>query len=141
MRRSLIAFVILTLLFASVFTGCYKLHDSISEAEEEKAVSLLDGMGYSGPNTQVALLYSKTESPKYMLAVSDNGYVIIGRSGMKLIEAGEGASPYGEYMALKKYYGEIMSYVVYDPYNAETPFHSLRNDAYGATYEDAVKGR
>ena len=122
------------------FAGCVKWTETLSADECDAAAQCLLDMEFSGDDIGYSVLFNKNGDPVYVLAASENGYVIVKRGSTKILEAGE-LNPYKDNMELKKYYGEVFTHVVYDPSNPDAPFRCLKNDTYGATYEEAVKGK
>lgn len=131
MKKLSIAIAILILL-TFAFTACTKY--AAEPTEDEMAVihrSL-------GADASAYIVYDRSEAAAYLLGAADNGYVIMKRSNSMICEEGE-KNPYADHMELKKYYGEIFTYIVYDPSTPETPFHNLTLDTYGASYSDVAK--
>ncbi len=137
----IMALLVCAATLALCLAGCVKLTDELSEEEKETAArSLEEIMEFSGEDIEFSVLYNKHDKPVYLLAASEKGYAIFKRGSGTMLEAGE-SNPYSRYMELKKYYGPVLNYTVYDSTNPEGAYHFLRTDTYGATLEEAVKGK
>lgn len=138
--RKASAVIILLLVLAFAFVGCTK-YTSEPSAEETAVICRYLGVSAEEPDrVSIHVVYNRHEDPVYLLGVSESGYVIAKRSNLMICENG-GKNPFAEYMELKKYYGEPLSYTVYDPSNAEKPYHNLVFDTYGTTYSEAHTGQ
>lgn len=138
MKKTILMLLVI-LLAVSALGGCARYSEEPTDKEVEALRRALAGERGPAELAETYVIYNRHDKPAYVLGVLGDSYAIIKRGG-KLCEMGE-KNPYAEYMNLKKYYGEILLYIVYDPSNAEAPFYNIAWDTCGATYAEAAKKR
>lgn len=85
--------------------------------------------GLSGNELSISILYGADGTAKYLLGVTDTGYIILERESYTFHEAGE-CNPYADYMDAKKYYGGPLCY-----YTAIPVTQSRNTDSHYSLYD------
>lgn len=137
-RTTVTVIIVLLVIFTMVACTEYAL-----EPSTEEIAIIRKYLGVNIEDTElisISIVYNRHEDPVYLLGVSKSGYVIVKRSNHMICESGE-RNPYDGYMSLKKYYGEPLSYTVYDSSNATNPYYNIVYDIYGPTYSKAQKNK
>ena len=107
-----------TTVFAAEETSAVKESVSVSGGlatkEEISAMKeLLNDNGFGGKIVVVSPLLDADHSEKYLIAVSENGYLIAERNGFRFCECGD-YNPYSEFEGKAWYYGGPFCYYVAD---------------------------
>lgn len=139
MKKSLLIAFALIFALIPLFSSCANRSPEPTEEEIELVREELDVRGYSGSDYYVCVLYDANESAKYLFGVNERAYIVIDRSKKEFIECGEDSNPFKDYMDLKKYYGGICTFLVYDESNPDAPYHCLTRDTWGTSVRDALK--
>jgi len=98
---------------------------ALDELEKGVAAQFMGERGVWGEAT-FETLFNHDGVPKFVLSVSDKGYLVMDRDTGVVLESGQGPDPYARYLDAKKYYGGLGCYVVD---TGEGPYDTVRGEA------------
>lgn len=111
MKRVFTILLTFVMLFGIVVTPAFASTPSVSNDEISAVRSEMELRGMLEGNLIVDEVFDSEDTPKYLLGVTDKGYIILERKSLVFHESGE-QNPYSAYMSAKKYYGGPLNYYV-----------------------------
>ena len=111
MKRIFTILLAFVMLFSIVVTPAFASTPSVSNDEISAVRSEMELRGMLEGNLIIDEVFDSEDTPKYLLGVTDKGYIILERKSLVFHESGE-QNPYSAYMSAKKYYGGPLNYYV-----------------------------
>lgn len=111
MKRVFTILLAFVMLFSIVVTPAFASTPSVSNDEISAVRSEMELRGMLEGNLIIDEVFDSEDTPKYLLGVTDKGYIILERKSLVFHESGE-QNPYSAYMSAKKYYGGPLNYYV-----------------------------
>lgn len=111
MKRVFTILLTFVMLFSIVVTPAFASTPSVSNDEISAVRSEMELRGMLEGNLIIDEVFDSEDTPKYLLGVTDKGYIILERKSLVFHESGE-QNPYSAYMSAKKYYGGPLNYYV-----------------------------
>ena len=111
MKRVFTILLTFVMLFSIVVTPAFASTPSVSNDEISAVRSEMELRGMPVGGLVVDEVFDSEDTPRYLLGVTDTGYIILERKSLVFHESGE-QNPYSAYMSAKKYYGGPLNYYV-----------------------------